>query len=178
MAGLPTKRDLTPLLWIVSSIGRSGTIPTARSSKDHVYGKSADDDSVDQRSNYVRGSLSNSGSNNRTCQLKIKGSPTSKRWYGENGSSTADGYVCLLRLPDSCPLAKLPNRYTMPEKIVTSLATPTMTAFFNENGRSKAHQDLLTMASDYAVPCIRRATEQDMSGARFTAANFSSMSGG
>jgi len=39
-----------------------------------------------------------------------------------------------------------------------------MTAFFNENGRSKAHQDLLTMASDYAVPCIRRATEQDMSG--------------
>jgi len=37
-------------------------------------GKSADDDSVDQRSNYVRGFLFQTlARNNRTCQLKIKG---------------------------------------------------------------------------------------------------------
>jgi len=102
--------------------------------------------------------------NNRTCQLKIKGSPTSQTWYGERGSPTADGYVCLLRLPDSCPLAKLPNRYQIPDKIVKSLSTPKMTAFFNEHGRSKAHEDLVTMATTFAVPCIRRATEQDLAG--------------
>ena len=108
--------------------------------------------------NYVRAFrfFKNAGN---VVEMVIKGSPSSKVWYGENSVAGAPGFRMLTSLPAGPPKLNRPNKVVYPDAYLNGIKSAKLTEFCRNHERLEMQEHLIRIAETWTVPSQKLTLE-------------------